>query len=39
MPSLHQGTSLHRAATQGNLDTVKYFVKEGADINIKNDEV
>jgi len=28
---------LHKAARRGNLDEVKFLVKEGADVNIQDD--
>ena len=33
--SLHQRTPLHVAVEGGHLDTVKYFLEKGVDINIK----
>ena len=33
--SLHQWTPFHVAVEGGHLDTVKYFLENGVDINIK----
>ena len=35
--SPHQYTPLHLAAEGGHVDTVRYLVDKGADLNIKND--
>ena len=36
--SLHQWTPLHAASFRGNIETVKYIVEKGADVNIKDDQ-
>ena len=36
--SPHQMTALHRAAFEGQVDTVRCLVDKGADINIKDDK-
>ena len=35
--SPHQGTPLHWAARGGQVDTVTFFLEQGVDINIKNE--
>ena len=37
VPSPHQWTPLHRAALEGEEDTVQLLIEKGADINIKDD--
>ena len=34
--SFLQGNSIHEAARQGDLDTVRHFINEGTDVNIKD---
>ena len=36
--SFFQGNSIHEAARQGDLDTVRCLVGEGMDVNIKDDD-
>ena len=33
-----QGNSIHKAARQGDLDTVRCLIDEGTDVNIKDDD-
>ena len=36
--SFLQGNSIHKAARQGDLDTVQHLIDEGTDVNIKDDD-
>ena len=38
LDSSHQRTALHVAAQRGHVDTVRYLVNKGADINIQDNK-